>query len=49
MDNREENLGKIKEISNLQKRIQELESDEDWKKAVRLHPSEVELVAYKEP
>lgn len=34
MDNREENLGKVKEIADLQKRLQELEKDEAWKRAV---------------
>lgn len=30
-DNRAENMGKIKEIGDLQKRIRELEQDENWK------------------
>ena len=34
LDNREENLGKVKEIALLQQRLLELEKDEEWKRKV---------------
>lgn len=34
MDNREENLGKVKEMTELKDRIAELEKDEAWKRSV---------------
>lgn len=36
LDNREENLGKVKEIADLQIRLQELEKDEAWKRLVTI-------------